>query len=75
MRCPKCNSPSVTQCSTAHNDFYNETYRLKSCDICGHIFYTVEFEAASTKKIKKCFKEFNILYRNGGKNVSRTDEN
>ena len=75
MRCPKCNSPSVTQCSTAHNDFYNETYRLKSCDICGHTFYTVEFEAASTKKIKKVFREHNVLYQKEGKNDSRTDEN
>lgn len=48
--CPECNGP------TAVNDVRHDsdmTYRKRKCTSCGHVFFTIEFEAEDTEQFRK----------------------
>lgn len=42
MICPKCKG-KVTVTDTVNNNEGNETLRERTCNVCGHIFYTTEY--------------------------------
>ena len=44
MMCPKCNERTKVG-KTVNNPWQGETYRQLMCTKCGHVFYSVEFEA------------------------------
>lgn len=43
MICPNCECDAVYVYEVRHTS-NNETYRDRRCKICGHKFYTIEFE-------------------------------
>lgn len=49
MTCPKCDGKTIVTDSVNANQ--NTTYRRKKCTVCGHIFYTAEFEVEQTEKL------------------------
>lgn len=60
MNCPKCNCKTrVTD--VAHTD-NNETYRRKRCSECGHVFFTIEFEADKDDAFWEDWQKFNRSY-------------
>lgn len=58
MTCPKCKGKVHEVCAV--NVSWNETYRQKKCNECGHIFFTVEFEAEANSRFKR---EWNRYYK------------
>jgi transcriptional regulator NrdR family protein len=54
MKCPKCNgSVKVTDVVQDMELDHNDIYRQRTCDDCGHIFYTVEGEIDVNKVFEK----------------------
>lgn len=65
MNCPKCNAETV-RTGIAENIKEGETYRRYSCEMCGNVFFTVEFEVETTEQFFDSF--FNhISYERRGK--------
>lgn len=65
MDCPICNNKSDV-IDSVKNPVQKETYRKRKCSKCGHIFYSVEFEAICDKRLMSDW----FLYhrRSGNKN-------
>ena len=59
MKCPKCDGNIRTIASCNVN--WNEVYRKKECQVCGHRFYTAEFEVTENPRFKK---EWKMFYKN-----------
>lgn len=55
MICPICGG-KVTTIEVRHNTDDNESYRQKKCNVCGHIFYTLEFEAEFDEVFKNTWR-------------------
>ena len=55
MRCPKCNGINRVV-DTITNRETNETYRMRKC-LCGHVFYTVEFEVEVNQQFSETWAE------------------
>ena len=54
MKCPKCeNDVHIKLTRQNHDD--NETYRLRKCKVCGHQFYTVEFEVEDNEIFREAW--------------------
>lgn len=51
MKCPICEGKIATV--DVLNVDENEIYRKKKCELCGHVFFTAEFEVAENKVFKK----------------------
>lgn len=50
MNCPKCyGKTTVRDCVNTSE----ENYRKRACASCGHIFFTIEFEAEDNENFKK----------------------
>ena len=60
MHCPKCNGKVGVLDSTI-NPKDNEIFRKRKCNVCGHIFYTIEFEVEDNERFRE---EYNFFYRN-----------
>lgn len=52
MRCPKCSKTRIKKVKEVEVP-WNEMYRKKRCLDCGHVFYTVEFEAEPNRRFMK----------------------
>lgn len=59
MHCPKCNG-KVGVLDTVYNTKDNEILRKRKCHVCGHIFYTIEFEVENNDRLKE---EWSTFYR------------
>lgn len=57
MVCPKCGCNKISVKDSVKNITYNEIYRRRACSDCGHIFYTVEFEAEYNQRFKDEWKQ------------------
>lgn len=61
MTCPNCNGKvRVVDCTDV--DPRNEIYRKRKCTVCGHIFYTVEFEVDYDDSLKQDWVKYNRGY-------------
>lgn len=49
--CPRCGGNIKTTYSVHSDD--GDIYRQKTCDACGHVFYTVEYEVIENDAFKK----------------------
>lgn len=65
MDCPRCGEKSDV-IDSVKNPKQKETYRKRKCPKCGHVFFTVEFEAVHNKRFMRDW----FLYhrRRGNKN-------
>lgn len=61
MNCPKCKSKKVTV-KDAVDVSWNEVYRAKKCQDCGHLFFTCEFEVEPTARFKKEWNLYKSSY-------------
>lgn len=50
--CPKCGSVADT-IDSVFNPKHKELYRKRRCSKCGHVFFTVEFEAVHNKRFMR----------------------
>lgn len=61
MKCPKCGGRVKVTDTT--NSAENEIYRKRACLVCGHVFYTTEFEVEQTNGF---LNEYYKAYRSNG---------
>jgi transcriptional regulator NrdR family protein len=61
MTCPNCNG-KVRVVDNTSVDARNEDYRKRKCTVCGHIFYTVEFEVECDESLKQDWVNYNRAY-------------
>lgn len=52
MECPKCGGKTYV-CDNAYNPRDKEPLRKRRCEKCGHVFFTVEFEAVHNKRFMR----------------------
>jgi transcriptional regulator NrdR family protein len=57
MKCPKCNG-KVRAVDSVHVEPRNEIYRKRKCTVCGHIFYTIEFEVDHDNALKRDWAKY-----------------
>lgn len=57
MTCPKCKGRPSVVCTV--NVSWNEIYRQRKCDECGHVFFTVEFEVETNKRFMREWNRYN----------------
>ena len=68
MLCPKCNGKSKMKDGYLNKEF-NEAFRLRECESCGHEFWTVEFSVTTSDK------HFKRLYKNKINKEKKNKEN
>lgn len=52
MKCPRCGGKTGTK-DVVQNPDRHETYRMKICSNCGHLFYTIEKETKNDDRFTK----------------------
>lgn len=52
MECPKCGGRTYVR-DSAYNPRDKELLRKRYCEKCGHVFFTVEFEAIHNKRFMR----------------------
>ena len=67
MICPECGGKTRVL-DTRFNDEHNEIYRRRTCPICNHIFFTMEFEADYTLAFAK---SYTATFKNRDKRVRK----
>lgn len=60
--CPKCGI-KTRNADTIPDEGNNEIYREKTCYLCGHVFYTLEFVIEDTEQLQKTLKELRFNRR------------
>ena len=63
MLCPKCNGVTMV-CDTRYNAKENEMFRQRTCKVCSHKFFTIEFDIEANNKFTMLWK---TLIRGSGK--------
>lgn len=64
MYCPECNSKSTVVITVRETD---AVHRKRRCDVCGHVFFTEEYEAISSDRYYELMREFERKRRENGK--------
>lgn len=54
--CPKCGIKTRNTDTIPDNE-HNEIYREKTCYLCGHVFYTLEFVLEDNEGLQKALKD------------------
>lgn len=52
MKCPNCEG-DVKVIDTVKNTDTNEIYRKRKCSVCGHVFFSIEFEVEQDERFKQ----------------------
>ena len=56
MICPKCGGKTKQNNGSIKNTEVAEVYRCRTCTVCKHIFYTIEFEVEYDAEFKKLWR-------------------
>lgn len=64
--CPKCGKP-MTVMDTVWNDHYQERYRRRRCNACGHVAFSVEFEIEDNDRFRRDWNKCHRVWDKKGK--------
>lgn len=71
MNCPKCGEKTkVIDLSTAPD----EKYRKRNCRVCGHKFYTIEYEVEYDQRFKDEWVKYNRAYIRSRKKSKKSED-